>query len=237
MPVISVNDLAAIGFLVFLEGILSIDNALVLALIVSALPHHQQRRALTYGIVGAVVFRLIAIGMAAYLMHWWWVKFVGGAYLLYLSLHYWWTSGKEKEEEKGGIQAKERNFWMTVLVVELTDIAFAIDSILTAVALSNKVWVVMAGGVLGLIMMRFAATLFIKLLDKFPRFEPTAYMLVFIIGIKLIIDGFHLPQVDFHSAKNPAFWVFWISMALCFLFGFSKRAEQAQKEHSEHGAS
>lgn len=237
MPVITFSDLAAIGFLVFLEGILSIDNALVLALIVSTLPHGQQKRALTYGIVGAVVFRIIAIGMASYLMHWWWVKFVGGAYLLYLSLHYWWTTAKEKKEEEGGPEAKERNFWMTVLVVELTDIAFAVDSILTAVALTNKVWVVMTGGILGLIMMRFAATIFIKLLDKFPRFEPTAYLLVFIIGVKLIIDGFHLPQVDFHSASNPAFWVFWVSMAVCFLFGFSKRAEKAVKEHSEHSAS
>lgn len=231
MPVIEVSDLAAIGFLIFLEGILSIDNALVLALIVSTLPHHQQKRALTYGIVGAVVFRIIAIGMAAYLMHWWWVKFVGGGYLIYLSLHYWWTSRKEKEAEEKA-EGKERNFWMTVLIVELTDIAFAIDSILTAVALTTKLWVVMTGGILGLIMMRFAATIFIRLLEKFPRFEPTAYILVFIIGAKLIIDGFHLPQIDFHSAKNPAFWIFWSSMIVAFLFGFSKKAVEAQKEHS-----
>lgn len=231
---ISPSDLAAIGFLIFLEGILSIDNALVLALIVSTLPAHQQKRALTYGIVGAVVFRLIAIAMAAYLMHWTWVKFLGGGYLIYLSLHYWWTSRKEKEEEQseGGSAAKERNFWMTVLIVELTDIAFAIDSILTAVALSNKLWVVMTGGVLGLIMMRFAATIFIKLLKRFPRFEPTAYLLVFIIGTKLLIDGFHFPAVNFHDHRNPAFWIFWVSMLLCFLFGFSKQAEKAAKEHN-----
>ena len=67
--------------------------------------------------------------------HWWWVKFVGGAYLIYLSLHYWWTSRKEKNEEKGGPEAKERNFWMTVVIGELTDIAFAVDSILAAIAL------------------------------------------------------------------------------------------------------
>lgn len=229
---ISFDDLAAIGFLVFLEGILSIDNALVLALIVNTLPHHQQKRALTYGLVGAVAFRLIAIGMATYLMQWTWVKFVGGGYLLYLSLHYWWTSRREKQEEKredGGRGA--RNFWMTVLIVELTDIAFAVDSILTAVALTTKVWVVMTGGVIGLIMMRFAATLFIRLLEKFPRFEPTAYLLVFIIGSKLIVDGFHFSGVDFHSASNPAFWVFWVSMLVCMLFGFTKRAKIAQREH------
>lgn len=233
MP-ISYDDLAAIGFLVFLEGILSIDNALVLALIVNTLPHHQQKRALTYGIVGAIVFRIIAIGMATYLMQWTWVKFVGGGYLIYLSLHYWWTSRKEKkaEQEEGGKAGKERNFWMTVLIVELTDIAFAVDSILTAVALTKKVWVVMTGGVIGLVMMRFAATLFIKLLDRFPRFEPTAYLLVFIIGSKLIVDGFHFPGIDFHDAKNPAFWIFWLGMLGCMFFGFTKQAEKAAKEHN-----
>lgn len=232
MPMISPDDMFAIGFLVFLEGILSIDNALVLALIVSTLPKHLQKRALTYGIVGAVVFRLIAISLAAYLMHWTWVKFVGGGYLLYLSLHYWWVSRKEKQAEEEEIKkGKERSFWMTVLIVELTDIAFAIDSILTAVALTKKLWVVMTGGFLGLLMMRFAASMFVKLLEKFPRFEPTAYLLVFIIGTKLIIDGFHLDSVNFHDAKNPAFWIFWGSMALSLGFGFTKRAEVVAKEH------
>lgn len=221
MPVIGFDDIAAIGFLIFLEGILSIDNALVLALLVRHLPPEQHKRALTYGIVGAVVFRIIAIAVAAYLMQWLWVKFLGGAYLIYLALDYWWDKRSEKEDDEP--KAKARGFWTTVLIVELTDIAFAIDSILTAVALTTKVWVVMAGGLIGLIMMRFAATLFIKLLERFPRFEPTAYILVFIIGIKLIIDGFHLPGIDFHSAKSPAFWAFWGSMAGALLYGFTKK--------------
>lgn len=218
---ISLDDVAAIGFLVFLEGVLSIDNALVLALIVNHLPAAQHKRALTYGLVGAVVFRLIAISAAAFLMKWTWVKFAGGAYLLYLAANYWWAQNKSDENTK---QAKARNFWMTVLVVELTDIAFAIDSILTAVALTKKLWVVLTGGILGLIMMRFAASVFIKLLDKYPRFEPTAYLLVFIIGAKLIIDGFHFTFIDFHSPKNPAFWAFWTSMSLTLAYGFSKKA-------------
>jgi YkoY family integral membrane protein len=232
--IISLDDVAAIGFLIFLEGILSIDNALVLALIVSTLPKEQQKKALMYGIVGAVFFRLIAIGMASYLMQWTWVKFVGGGYLIYLAAHYWWTSRKEKKAEQEGGQAKERNFWMTVLIVELTDIAFAIDSILTAVALTTKLWVVMTGGIIGLLMMRFAATMFIQLLDRFPRFEPTAYLLVWIIGTKLVIDGFHFEGVNFHDAKNPAFWIFWVSMGASLLFGFTKGAKKAAKEHNFH---
>lgn len=215
------DDFFAIGFLIFLEGILSIDNALVLALIVKGLPHDQHKRALTYGIVGAVVFRVIAIGAASYLMQWLWVKFLGGAYLIYLALNYLWA--KQKGDEENTKQARERNFWMTVLIVELTDIAFAVDSILTAVALTKKLWVVITGGLIGLLLMRFAASQFIRLLERFPRFEPTAYMLVFIIGTKLIIDGFHFPGVDFHSAKSAAFWIFWGTMSSCLIFGFTKQ--------------
>jgi predicted tellurium resistance membrane protein TerC len=81
----------------------------------------------------------------------------------------------------------------------------------------------MVGGFLGLIMMRFAASLFIRLLEKFPRFEPTAYLLVFIIGIKLIVDGFKFPGVDFHHSSSPAFWIFWVSMGLSLCFGFTHR--------------
>lgn len=216
-------DLPAIGLLVFLEGVLSIDNALVLALIVSGLPHHQHKKALTYGIVGAVFFRIIAIALASYLMNWLWVKFVGGGYLLWLAGKYWWD--KRQEEEKGDAKKShvQRGFWSTVVIVELTDVAFAIDSILTAVALTKKVAVVMTGGIIGLMLMRYAASVFIKLLEKFPRFEPTAYILVAIIGVKLIVDGFHFEGIDFHSMTNPAFWVFWLSMAGSITFGFTKK--------------
>lgn len=223
---VTIDDLFAVGFLVFLEGVLSIDNALVLALIVKPLPKHLHQRALAYGLIGAVVFRIIAISIASYLMSWVWVKFVGGAYLIYLAVHYWWGRNKEEEKEEQSKQGEARNFWMTVLIVELTDIAFAADSILTAVALTKKLWVVVTGGILGLLMMRFAASQFIRLLDRFPRFEPTAYLLVFIVGLKLIIDGFHFPGVDFHDFKNPAFWCFWVGMGISLAFGFTKQKQR-----------
>jgi YkoY family integral membrane protein len=224
-PTVGMDDFATLGLLVFLEGVLSIDNALVLALIVSHLPQEQHKRALLYGIFGAVVFRLIAIASASYLMNWTWVKFVGGGYLLYLAAQYFFGGDDEKESKS----ARQRNFWMTVIVVELTDIAFAIDSILTAVALSQKLWVVMTGGFLGLLLMRFAAGGFIQLLKRFPRFETTAYLLVTIIGTKLILEGFHLPWLNFHSPSGIAFWCFWLSMAATIAFGFSRSEADPQK--------
>jgi YkoY family integral membrane protein len=222
---LTATDIPVIALLVFLEGILSIDNALVLALLVRHLPPEQYKRALTYGLAGAVAFRILAISTASYLMQMTWVKFVGGAYLLYLSYDYF--SKKNASESNEQTDFKPRSFWMTVVVVELTDMAFAADSILTAVSLSKKLAVVLIGGICGLIMMRFVATLFIKLLKAYPRFESTAYVLIALVGIKLFLEGFHFSNIDFHSSDNPASWIFWISMLIAILFGFTKNKNLA----------
>lgn len=239
-PAVTPSDFVTIGFLIFLEGVLSIDNALVLALLVKPLPPHLQKKALTYGLIGAVVFRLMAIGMATYLMQWEWVKFVGGAYLIYLPIKYWMDKRKDEVKEAKAPQSQQRAFWMTVVIVELTDVMFAIDSILTAVALSSKVWVVVTGGVIGLIAMRFAAGIFVQLLDKFPRFEPTAYILVLLVGLKLLTEGFahefQIQGINFHDPQGASFWAFWLCMGMALLYGFTKPSAKVleKKAHSHH---
>lgn len=271
------NDIAVIGLLIVLEGVLSIDNALVLGLLAKRLPKSQQRRALTYGLVGAFVFRVLAIGTASFLLKWTFVKLLGGGYLVYVGVRHLFFEKKETEEERivigpdgkpilveadtgeplsreaAEVEIDQRipvrltsrevavtaaKFWPTVLVIELTDIAFAVDSILAAIALVGaapaghpvgafhpKLWVVILGGLLGVVLMRFAAVIFIKLLDRFPRFEVSAYLLVIVIGAKLLADwGLNTPEhphrVDFHDLSHPAFWVFWLLMIGCFAYGF-----------------
>jgi YkoY family integral membrane protein len=246
------HDLVVVGLLVVLEGVLSIDNALVLGLLARQLPKEQQRRALTYGLVGAFVFRLISIAVAGFLLHWGWVKVLGGGYLIYISIKHFITAAPPEEiaeEAKAKVELRApllSRFWSTVIVIELTDIAFAVDSILAAIALVGrapegtpsgsihpKLWVVVTGGMLGVILMRFAAQVFILLLDKFPRLESAAYLLVMVIGLKLLVDwaahtywpDSHL--IDFHSTASPAFWTFWVLMAVCFAVGFIPRKPQA----------
>lgn len=270
------HDLAVIGLLVVLEGVLSIDNALVLGLLAKRLPKHLQGRALTYGLVGAFLFRFIAIGTASYLLHWRIVKLLGGAYLIWVAVKHFFFERTELAQEKvaaapGGpvlVHAKtgvelspeeaipeirERvpipmsyephspvmgtvaKFWPTVFVIEMTDIAFAVDSIVAAIGVVGpppegsirhpKLWVVVIGGFIGVVLMRFAAVIFIKLLERFPRFETAAYLLVIVIGLKLVLDwAFNSPahphRLDFHSPANPAFWVFWLLMLACFAVGF-----------------
>jgi YkoY family integral membrane protein len=236
------QDLAVVGLLVVLEGMLSIDNALVLGLLAKRLPKHEQAKALWYGLAGAFVFRFFAVLAASLLLRWTFAKFLGGAYLVYIAVRHLFFESKEgNEKEKIKLdehgnpilvdeateaplgpaheEAELRgrvpvymtpekrkalglaSFWPTVLVIELTDIAFAVDSILAAIAmvgspppgtpkdaLHPKLWVIVLGGIIGLMLMRVAAKMFIQLLERFPRFEVSAYLLVIVIGLKLLGD-------------------------------------------------
>jgi len=203
-------DLLTVATLAVLEGILSVDNALVLAILVRSLPREQQKKALTYGIVGAFVFRFLALVFAAHLMGMWVFKLIGGGYLVYLAMKQMFFFAPEDAHQGGARVAG--SFWKTVLLVELTDIAFSIDSITTAVAMSDKLLVVWIGGILGIVFLRFAASFFVRLLEKLPRLEDLAYQLIFFIGTKLGLEAF---QVEIEHA------IFWMMMGVIAVLGSS----------------
>lgn len=203
-------DLLTVATLAVLEGILSVDNALVLAILVRTLPPEQRKKALTYGIVGAFVFRFIALIFAAHLMELMVFKLIGGGYLVYLAMKHMFFFYKEDAHQSRPKTAA--SFWKTVLLVELTDIAFSIDSITTAVAMSDKLIIVWCGGILGIIFLRFAAGFFVKLLEKLPRLEDLAYQLIFFIGTKLTLEAFHV---------EIAHGIFWMMMGIIAVLGAS----------------
>lgn len=202
-----ISIVGAIFTLVLLEGLLSADNALVLAVMVRHLSRRLQTRALRYGIVGAFAFRLIAVVFSASLLDYWIFKVVGGLYLVFLAGSNLIGEGDHAANDERNRARSNRGFWGTVIAVELADIAFSIDSIVAAVALAEglpktlhetkigffsiKLWVVYIGGVLGIVMMRVVAGFFIKLLDRFAGLATGAYVLVGWIGIKLIGGGLH----------------------------------------------
>lgn len=222
---ITYKDLMLIPFLVVLETVLSIDNALVLALLVRNLPPKQQRKALTYGLVGAFVFRLASLLLLTWLVKLRWIKLLGGLYLIYLSLSHFLSKTKAETENTGKPKVYA-NFWRTVAVIELTDIAFAVDSIIAAVGITTKLWIVFTGGFIGVVVMRYAASLAVNLLDKFPRLESTAYQLVFLIGTKVILEvveifeSLGLPKLNFHDHHSYEFWIFWVLMTIVLFRGF-----------------
>ena len=191
--------------LIIMEGLLSFDNGMVLATMVNKLKDPvEQKKALYYGMVGAVGFRIIFIALGVFLINLWWLKVLGGAYLLKLAYDHFF---KNEDEDNDGVNDKFQDtllhkifrkfgvhltaFWSVIISVELMDLAFSIDSILAALALSDKFWVLLLGGVLGIAMMRFAASIFIVLMKKVPEMEHTAYLLIILIAGKLLISTTH----------------------------------------------
>lgn len=192
--------------LIGLEGLLSADNALVLAIIAKHLPEEQKKRAINYGIIMAFAFRFVALFAISFIANVWQIQAIGAAYLLYLGLKHVIKArfGKEnkdihKEDEK---ESAGKGFWPTVGKIALADLAFAIDSILAAVALAlglpdspldnfggmdGGFIIVLLGGIAGLILIKFAATWFVQLLEKRPALETTAYVIVAWVGVKLAV--------------------------------------------------
>ena len=191
---IQISDLITIGMLVGLEGLLSADNALVMAIMVLGLPRHQHKQALRYGLLGGFAFRFAATLLAVYLIRIVWVKLAGGLYLLYLVYSHFWGQ-KEGADRRAAPKAKPwlglSAFWATVLRVELVNLAFSIDSILVAVAMSPKTWVVLTGGILGIVALRMVVGQLIGLVERYPALVDGAFIIIAWIGAKLCADWMH----------------------------------------------
>lgn len=202
--------------LVALEGLLAADNALVLAIMVKHLPEKERKKALFYGLAGAFVFRFVSLFIISFLVDVWQVQAIGALYLLFISINHIVRKVFLKKNENGNEKEKKKSgFWATVFKVELADIAFAIDSILAAVALAvtlpntnlptiggmdgGKFLVIFAGGLIGVIIMRFAADLFVKLLHARPGLEIAAFAIVGWVGVKLVVLTLGHPDVGLIS--------------------------------------
>ena len=248
--------------LVGLEGILAADNAVVMAVMVKHLPREKQKKALFYGLFGALVFRFIALFLITYLVNVWQIQAIGAAYLLFLSVHHivkkYSANGKEKKEEKGK-NGKSRSFWPTVLKVEIADIAFAIDSMLAAVVLAvtlkptgwfqvggidgGQFLVMLLGGLIGVVIMRFAATTFVRLLAQYPGLETSAFLIVGWVGVKLAVLTLahpHLGVLNNHFPESAewkrAFWIVLVLIAAGGYFLSKKKAVAAKNDINQRKA-
>jgi tellurite resistance protein TerC len=197
---------------IFLEGILSIDNAAVLGAMVSVLPRQemvpwpgplkslgppvhrllggQRSAALKVGLLGAYVGRGLMLVLANFVVHNHYLKILGAAYLIRLAFE---NLGEPEPGEEDQIRAKRmegKNFWSVVIAVELADLAFSLDNVVAVVALSDNLPIVMFGVFMGIVAMRFAASIFTWLVLKEPILKPAAYLVVFNIGAELLLDEF-----------------------------------------------
>ncbi len=221
-PTIVPSDFLVVGTLIILEGLLSADNALVLAILVKHLPKDQQKKALLYGLIGAFALRGTAIFFARFLMGVWWLCGIGAIYLLFLSGKHFLTP-RDSDDDATKVKVGA-SFWATVAQVEFTDLVFAVDSILVAVALVHdptKVWIVYTGGFLGILLLRLAASFFIKLITKYPALDHMAYGLVGWAGIKLASAAMDIRAESLHQVEPHYLpqWAFWIGFALIAVLG------------------
>ncbi len=184
-----------IGTLIIIEGLLSADNALVLAVLVKHLPEKQRKKALMYGMFGAYFFRFVFIGVGVYLVKFTFIKVLGAAYLAWIVISHFRSKAGDEDEgkefnKKSWLIRVFGTFWATVISVEMMDIAFSVDSILAAFAVSNEVWVLLLGGMIGILMMRTIAGVFLALIEKVPELENTAFILIGIISAKMFAGAF-----------------------------------------------
>jgi len=213
------SDFINIGLLVILEGLLSADNALVLAMMILGLPRRDQKKALRYGLVGAFAFRIAATMLAAYLIRIGFVQLAGGVYLLYLALQHFFGRG---EEDRRRIQPAQpwlglSALWGTVVKVELLNIAFSVDSILVAVAMSRKLWVVLAGGLLGIIAIRVVIAQLLSLVRRYPAIVDGAFVIIGWVGLKLLVEYLHsIGWIAFDIDK----WISFALIAVIFLISY-----------------
>jgi YkoY family integral membrane protein len=249
----------ALLILIVLEGLLSADNALVLAVIAKHLPDNQRTKAINYGIILAFAFRFAALFAISFIANVWQVQAIGAAYLLYLGLKHVIKDlfGKKKahKEEKKESSGSAKGFWGTVGKIALADLAFAIDSILAAVALAlglpdspfgdfggmdaAKFAVVVLGGIAGLVLIKYAAGWFIKLLTKRPALETTAYAIVAWVGVKLAIItlAHHDIGVLDHDFPHSTLWTvifYGVLVAIALLGWFSPANKPAARKAEQH---
>jgi YkoY family integral membrane protein len=164
------------------------------------LPPKQRNKALKYGIWGAYIFRGLAMIFAAFLIKIWWLKPLGGLYLLYLVWD-WWKGKQTETKEDDFIDKKGNwlyrmtvgslgNFWATVCLVELMDMAFSIDNVFAAVAFTPNIILVCAGVFIGILAMRFIAQWFVRLMERYTFLETAAFIVITILGLKLLLSLF-----------------------------------------------
>ncbi|MDJ0616391.1 MAG: TerC family protein [Calothrix sp. MO_192.B10] len=210
--------------LIFLEAVLSADNAIALAAIAQGLDNKKlEQQALNLGLVFAYVLRITLLLTATWVEKFWQFELIGAAYLLWLVFQHF-TSEEEVTNGHHHHGPRFSSLLQVIPVIALTDLAFSLDSVTTAIAVSDEKWLVIAGTTIGVITLRFMAGLFIRWLDEFENLEDAGYITVSFVGLRLLLkvvnDAFVPPQ-----------WIMVTAIAVILTWGFSKRnLPQQEKE-------
>jgi YkoY family integral membrane protein len=216
------DTLILLPVLIALEAVLSADNAIALAAIAQGLNGQRlQQRALNFGLVAAFGLRVILILTATWVIRYWQFELLGAGYLLWLVYQHFFSAGDD--EDSGETHSVHRprfeSLWQAIPMIALTDLAFSLDSVTTAIAVSQNLWLVLTGGLIGIVALRFMAGLFIRWLKVYEHLEDAGFVTVALVGLRLLV-----------RVVNPSFvppeWLMVPIIALIFAWGFSKRAAE-----------
>jgi YkoY family integral membrane protein len=202
--------------LVVLEAVLSADNAIALAAIAQNLSNPKlQRQALNIGLIGAYILRIILILTATWVVQFWQFELIGAFYLLWLVFDYFWANEAEDKEENSH-HLGFSSLWQIVPTIAMTDLAFSLDSVTTAIAVAEDTWLIIVGGTIGVITLRFLAELFIRWLQEYTHLEDAGFITVGFVGIRLLL------KVVMPDLIIPE-WVTISVIFILFAWGFSER--------------
>lgn len=188
--------------LIIIEGLLSVDNALAIAAMARHLPKAQQQLALRLGIFGAYLFRGVCMGFAAWIIENPWLKIGGAAYLIYLMCNHFCHEGVPVEEAGNG-DSGPRGLVGTIIAIEVMDLSLSVDNVVAAVAMSPKLWVVCTGVFIGILALRFVAGACLKLIERYPILEETAFLLIGYVGCILVFELLADPQSGLQMLPGP----------------------------------
>jgi len=202
--------------LIIIEGLLSVDNMLAIAALASQLPENQKKTALRLGLAGAYVFRIVALFFAAFIIRNEWVKFLGAFYLIHLMADHFSAYAAEHDEDRKTKTPKIHAFWPTVISIQLMDLSLSVDNVVAAVAMSPDIRVVCLGVFLGLLTLWMFASVSLKLVEKFPILQHTAFLLIGYVGVILLTEmtAEYFFQVHLHITAFQKFIGIVIIMSL-----------------------
>lgn len=215
------HALPVIISLILIEGLLSVDNALAIAAMANHLPPRQRVRALRWGIIGAYVFRGLALLFAYKIIEYPALKMAGALYLIYLLCEHF-TKHAEKSLDPSASSAQPGGFIRTIVAIEVMDLSLSVDNVVAAVALSPKLWVVCTGVFIGILVLRFVAGWCLKLLEKYPILEHAAFLLIGFIGVVLVVEL----STDWHISPLEKFAGIVVILTLSILYGRSPSWQQ-----------
>jgi YkoY family integral membrane protein len=224
-PNIGIDTLIVLPVLIGLEAVLSADNAIALAAIAQGLADHKlQRQALNLGLVAAFTLRILLILTATWVLKFWQFELLGALYLLWLVFQYFTSDEDDVTHHHHGPQFK--SLWQAIPMIALTDLAFSLDSVTTAIAVADETWLVLLGGAVGIVALRFMAGLFIRWLEEFTYLEDAGFVTVAFVGLRLLIR-----VID--PSLVPPQWMMVCLIGLVFAWGFSKRNDEVADERDD----